>query len=223
MDKVGRRNYADNNRGADGAADLSARTSPAVEAAITTGAACGWSSTARCPFRVPGVRHEDPRGNESRDLPRAHVSVFRRCGAVPPVTRIGSQSHTKQQPAGDGRALLPFVRRGRGDGAALAVAASWMEPFSCGPTMRRGCPDCDRTSTPQRFMMGCTSVKWHSRDVARGMRVASTSGAPRAKLSHAAPLHHPPERPAPAINASLMAPRSCRVGHCPADWSENRG
>jgi hypothetical protein len=29
------------------------------------------------------VRREDPRGNESRDLPRAHVSVFRRRGAAP--------------------------------------------------------------------------------------------------------------------------------------------
>ena len=55
------------------------------------------------------VRHEDSRGNESRDLPRAHVSVFRRRGPAPPVTRTRSQSQTKQQPAGDGRALLPFV------------------------------------------------------------------------------------------------------------------
>jgi hypothetical protein len=52
MDKVGRRNYADNNRGADGAVGLSARTSAAVGAAITSGAACRWSSTAKCPFRA---------------------------------------------------------------------------------------------------------------------------------------------------------------------------
>jgi hypothetical protein len=111
MDKVGRRNYADNNRGADRAGGLSARTSAAVRAAITSGAACGWSSTTTCPF-LGGprrVRHEDPRGHESGNLPRAHVSVFRR-GAAPPVTRTRSQPQTKQQPAGDGRALLPFVR-----------------------------------------------------------------------------------------------------------------
>jgi hypothetical protein len=39
MDKVGRRNYADNNRGAADPVGLSARTFAAVGAAITSGAA----------------------------------------------------------------------------------------------------------------------------------------------------------------------------------------
>ena len=43
MDNVWRRIYADNNRRAAGAVGLSARTSAAVEAAITSGAACGQS------------------------------------------------------------------------------------------------------------------------------------------------------------------------------------
>jgi hypothetical protein len=63
-----------------------------------------------CPRRAGSrrVRHEHPRGNGSKDSPCARVSVFRRRWA-PPVTRTRSQSQTKQQPAGDGRALLPFV------------------------------------------------------------------------------------------------------------------
>jgi hypothetical protein len=89
------------------------RTSAAVGTAITSGAACAGSSTARRPFRAEAGRRrghrEDPHRNESRDLPCAHVEVFRHRGAPPPVTRTRSQSQAKQQPAGGGPALLPFV------------------------------------------------------------------------------------------------------------------
>jgi hypothetical protein len=93
------------------------RTSAAVETAITSGATCAGSSTARRPFRAEASRRhgqrEDPHRNESRDLPCAHAAVFRHRGAPPPLTRTRSQSQAKQQPAGGGPALLPFVQGGR--------------------------------------------------------------------------------------------------------------
>jgi hypothetical protein len=46
-------------------------------------------------------------------LPCAHAAVFRHRGAPPPLTRTRSQSQAKQQPAGGGPALLPFVQGGR--------------------------------------------------------------------------------------------------------------
>jgi hypothetical protein len=60
--------------------------------------------------RVPGVSATKTRaGTKVGTCLALHVSVFRRRGPAPPVTRTRSQSQTKQQPAGDGRALLPFV------------------------------------------------------------------------------------------------------------------
>src|SRR5829696_424177 len=73
------------------------------------------------PFRAEAGRRrghrEAPHRNERRDLPCAHVAVFHR-GAPPPVTRTRSQSQAKQQPAGGGLALLPFV----------PLRASWLPP-----------------------------------------------------------------------------------------------
>ena len=93
MDKVGRRNYADNNRDASGAVGPSARTSTAVAAAITTGAACGWSNTARCPFRAQSGSPACPARRPARERkqglgPRSRGGLRHR-GAAPPVTRRG--------------------------------------------------------------------------------------------------------------------------------------
>jgi hypothetical protein len=86
MDNVGRRNYADNNPGADWAVGLSARTSAAVEAAITSGAWCGWSSMARCPFRaerVPGASASKTRAGTKQGLAsRSRFGLPARGGAV---------------------------------------------------------------------------------------------------------------------------------------------
>jgi hypothetical protein len=97
MDKVGRRNYADNNRGADGAVGLSARMSAAVGAAITSGAACGWSSIVRCPFRAK--RHSPGRRRNARaGVNGADRSVGRRTrqdnDRIPRVATPGSRRYT---------------------------------------------------------------------------------------------------------------------------------
>jgi hypothetical protein len=111
------------------------RTSAAAGTAITSGAVCAGSSTARRPFRAEAGRRrghrEDPHRNESRDLPCAHVAVFRHRGAPPPLTRMRSQSHAKQEPAGGDPGLLPFVHR-----TCSLVGAAQAGPGVLGRTMQ---------------------------------------------------------------------------------------
>ena len=86
------------------------------------------------------VRHEDPRGTKAGTC---LALTFRSsgAGAAPPVTRTRSQSQTKQQPAGDGRALLPFVPSGRelrtgGDGRIRARSSQQLPAPRVRPLLR---------------------------------------------------------------------------------------